>query len=59
MAKLVRKTGIPLTGKACDEWTKGYDTGFNVTCAFTHSSINDDRNGNNQTFPGYIHRYVR
>jgi hypothetical protein len=37
------------------EWTKGYDTAFNVTCAFTPGTINDHCNGDNQTFSGYIH----
>ncbi|MFY9796590.1 MAG: hypothetical protein WAK17_06230 [Candidatus Nitrosopolaris sp.] len=35
--------------KACDEWTKGYDTAYNVTCVFTPSWINDNCNGANQT----------
>jgi hypothetical protein len=52
------EAGVSLTGKACDEWTKGYDTGFNVTCVFTPSSINDYCKADNQTFPGYIHSLV-
>jgi hypothetical protein len=55
VARASEEAGVSLTGKACDEWTKGYDTGFNVTCAFTPNSINDYCNGDNQTFPGYIH----
>jgi hypothetical protein len=54
-ARASEEAGVSLTGKACDEWTKGYHTGFNVTCAFTPNSINDYCNGDNQTFPGCIH----
>jgi hypothetical protein len=46
---------VLLPPKACKEWTNGYNTAFNVTCAFTPRSINGHCNGDNETFPGYIH----